>query len=333
MTNRPTIVTARNAAQRAFADWRTILAARSGVRSLRCADAGAENRSVAGSGADDGTGAGRRSSGGRPGWSVIGLLGGAGGCRAALDAAGGRTRRLDAGLPDGDGQRAQGDLAGVDRQDPVVADLDAEAVHPARRGAVLRACRLDAQPVVARPVARALEPEVLEARVGLAAEMRAALVQRADVDVRPVAGGVLARNEPLLAGVDEDDERLGGAVVGGEALVDRQRGVGGDHLVQGADPDLAPELALEVRPQEPDGPGRHLEQPQAHARGERPTQELPARDALDLVVTDGLEGLRGKGLRLVRRLDVVVAHDAEILRLTGRSAGPASRSRRTRGTG
>src|SRR5215203_3427743 len=63
-----------------------------------------------------------------------------------------------------------------------------------RRGAVLRACRLDAQPVVARPVARALEPEVLEARVGLAAEMRAALVQRADVDVHAIAGGVLARD-------------------------------------------------------------------------------------------------------------------------------------------
>ena len=75
MTNRLTIVTARNPTQRAFADWRTILAARSGVRSLRWADGGAEKRS-AGTGADVGTGAGRRSSGGRPGWSVIGLLGG-----------------------------------------------------------------------------------------------------------------------------------------------------------------------------------------------------------------------------------------------------------------
>ena len=77
MTNRLTIVTARNPTQRAFADWRTISAARSGVRSLRRADGGAEKRS-AGTGADVGTGAGRRSSGGRPGWSVIGLLGGGG---------------------------------------------------------------------------------------------------------------------------------------------------------------------------------------------------------------------------------------------------------------
>ena len=216
---------------------------------------------------------------------------------------------------------------------PSLLDLDAEAVHAARRRAVLGAGGLDAQPVVARPVARALEPEVLEARVGLAAEVRAALVERADVDVRPVAGGVLARDEPLLARVHEDDERLGAAVVGREALVDRQRRVGGHHVVEGADPDLAAELALEVRPQEPDGPGGQLEQPQAHACGQRPAQQLPARDALDLVVADGLEGLRGEGLRLVRGLDVVVAHDSEILRLTGRSAGPASRSRRTRGTG
>src|SRR4051794_27890178 len=85
MTNSPTIVTARKATQRAFADWRTIFAARSGVRSLRRVDGGAVKRSVV-TGADVGTGAGRRSSGGRsaggrPGSSVIGLLGGAGGSR------------------------------------------------------------------------------------------------------------------------------------------------------------------------------------------------------------------------------------------------------------
>ena len=75
MTNRATTVTARKPTQRALADWRTIFAARSGVRSLRWADGGAEKRS-AGTGADDGRGAGRRSSGWRPVWSVIGLLGG-----------------------------------------------------------------------------------------------------------------------------------------------------------------------------------------------------------------------------------------------------------------
>ena len=98
-------MTARKPTQRAFADWRTILAARSGVRSLRWADGGAEKRS-AGTGADVGTGAGRRSSGGRPGWSVIGLLGGGGG-DGGLDAAGGRARRIDPGLADGDRQRVR----------------------------------------------------------------------------------------------------------------------------------------------------------------------------------------------------------------------------------
>ena len=75
MTNSATMVTARKPTHRAFADWRTIRPVRSGVRSLRWAAGGAEKRS-AGTGADDGRGAGRRSSGGRPGWSVIGLLGG-----------------------------------------------------------------------------------------------------------------------------------------------------------------------------------------------------------------------------------------------------------------
>src|SRR5215203_1264712 len=142
------MVTARNPAQRAFADWRTILAARSGVRSFRCADGGAAKRS-AGTGADDGRGAGRRSSGGRPGWSVIGLLGGqAGGRRTGSDAAGGRAWRDDPGLPDGDGQRAQRELAGVDGEDPVGVDLHAEAVHAAGGGTPLGPGDLDPEAVV-----------------------------------------------------------------------------------------------------------------------------------------------------------------------------------------
>src|SRR4051812_21167420 len=185
MTNRLTMVTARNPTQRAFADWRTILAARSGVRSFRWAAGGAEKRS-AGTGADVGTGAGRRSSGGRPGWSVIGLLDGAGG-GGGSDAAGGRARRLDPPLADGDRQRSERDLAGVDRQHAAGVDLDAEAVHSARGGTVLRTRGLDPQAVVPRAVARALHPEVLEARVRLAAEVRAALVQGTDVDRLPVA--------------------------------------------------------------------------------------------------------------------------------------------------
>src|SRR5450759_3024725 len=76
MVNRATIITARKPTERALADWRTIFAARSGVRSFRWAEGGAEKRS-AGTGADDGRGAGWRSSGGRPVWLVIGLLDGA----------------------------------------------------------------------------------------------------------------------------------------------------------------------------------------------------------------------------------------------------------------
>src|SRR5829696_8822568 len=135
MTNSDTIVTAMNPTHRAFADWRTIFAARSGVRSLRCADGAAVKRS-AGAGADDGTGAGRRSSGGRPGWSVIGLLGGAGGTRMGSDAAGGRARRLDPGLTDGDRQRSERDLARVDGQRPVAVHPYREPVHAPRRRSV-----------------------------------------------------------------------------------------------------------------------------------------------------------------------------------------------------
>ena len=78
------------------------------------------------------------------------------------------------------------------------------------------------EPVVARAVARALEPEVLEARVRLAAEVRAALVERPDVERRAVAGRVLAGEEPLLAGVEQDHEGARLRVVGREALLDRQ---------------------------------------------------------------------------------------------------------------
>ena len=77
----------------------------------------------------------------------------------------------------------------------------------ARRRAELRAVGLDAETVVARAVAGTLQPEVLHARVRLAAQVRAALVQRPDVEGRAVTGGVLAGEEPLLGRVDEDDER------------------------------------------------------------------------------------------------------------------------------
>src|SRR5262245_41132857 len=127
------MITARKPIQRAFADWRTMRPVRSGVRSIRCADAGAEKRAD-GTGADDGLVAGRRSwaSSGRPGWSVIDLLG-----ARWSDAAGGGARRDDPGLADGDRQRPEGDLAGVHGQHAVRVDDDAEAVHAPRRRPVL----------------------------------------------------------------------------------------------------------------------------------------------------------------------------------------------------
>ena len=60
MTNSDTMITAIRPTHRALADWRTILAVRSGVRSFRWADGGAVNRSL-GAGTDDGRVAGRRS--------------------------------------------------------------------------------------------------------------------------------------------------------------------------------------------------------------------------------------------------------------------------------
>src|SRR3990172_7728352 len=94
----------RKPTHRALADWRTIFAARSGASSLGWADSGAENR-AAGAASLGGRRAGRRCSGSRPGWSVIGLLGGWSRGRAGLDAARRALRRDDPGLADGDGQR------------------------------------------------------------------------------------------------------------------------------------------------------------------------------------------------------------------------------------
>src|SRR4051812_15223092 len=237
MMNRLVIVTARKPIQRAFADWRTIRPVRSGVRSLRCADGAAEKRS-AGTGADAGRGAGSRSwaSSRGPGSSVIGDLGG---WRA--DAPGGGGGRGDSRLAPRDGGRGGGGLAGVGWERGGGGDGDAEAVHGARRRPVLRSGGLLTQAVVAGPVTRALEPEVLDARVGLAAEVRAALVEGPHVGRVPVAVLVVVGDVPLLRRVDEDHERLGARVVRREPLVDRQLGVLGLDVVVGPDDDLAAE--------------------------------------------------------------------------------------------
>jgi hypothetical protein len=78
--------------------------------------------------------------------------------------------------------------------------------------------------------------------------MRAPLVHDADVQRRPVAARVVARDELLLRGIDEDDEGARVGVVGGEALVEGDRRVLGLDGVVAPEDDLPPEAAGEVRP-------------------------------------------------------------------------------------
>src|SRR6187401_3014645 len=319
--NRITTTTPRKPTQRAFDDWRTTWAARSGVSSTARTDGGDENRSTGATSAG-GRGTGSLSSGSRPGVSLTEPLGVRIGGGRSSDAARRGARRDQTGLAEGDGQRAERDLAGVDGQNAGAVDGDREAIHSARRGAELSAVGLDPEPVVARAVARALEPEVLEARVRLASEVRAALVEGADVESGAVARRVLAGEEPLLAGVVQDHEGARLGVVGGKAFLDRQRGVLELDGVQVADGDRGTEAALEVRPDEPDGAGGDLEQPQADPGTDRGPHQLTAGDALDLLLAQRLDGFLGQGLRLVDRFDVVVAH-AWFLRgpVTGRNGG------------
>src|SRR5512134_2816894 len=71
-------------------------------------------------------------------------------------------------------------LARVDRQHAALVDLDREAVHATRRRPVLLAGDLGPEPVIARLVAGAVQPEVLDARVRAAAQVRTDLRQRSD---------------------------------------------------------------------------------------------------------------------------------------------------------
>src|SRR6186713_2038905 len=238
--NRITTTTPRKPTQRAFEDWRTTWAARSGVSSTARTDGAAVNRSTGATSAG-GRGTGSRSAGSSPSGSrpdvslTEALVGGIGG--RSSDAARRGAWRDQAGLAERDGQRSEGDLAGVDGQHAGAVDGDREAIHPARRRAVGGAVGLDPEPVVARAVTRALEPEVLEARVRLATEVRAALVEGADVEPCTIARRVLTRQEPLLTGVEQDHEGARLGVVGGEAFLDRQRRVLQLDRVQVADSD------------------------------------------------------------------------------------------------
>src|SRR6478752_910034 len=234
--NRMTTTTVRKPTQRAFDDCRTTWAARSGLSSTLRVAGGDENRST-GAGSAGGRGTGSRCSGSPSGVSVIGPLGGQDGTNRSSDAPRRRARRDEARLAEGDRERPERDLAGIDGQGAGRVDRDREAVHAPRRGPELGAIGLGPEPVVARAVARALEPEVLEAWVRLAAEVRAALVERADVEGLAVPGRVLARDEPLLSGVVQDDEGPCLRVVRREAFLDRQGRVLELDRVQVADRD------------------------------------------------------------------------------------------------
>src|SRR6478609_5740420 len=186
--NRITTTTARKPTQRAFDDCRTTCAARSGDSSTERVDGGDVKRST-GAGSTGGRGTGRRCSGSSSEPPSCASVIGSGPSAATSDAPGRGARRDEPGLTERDGQWPEGDLAGVDRQDAGRIDRDREPVHAARRGAERGAVRLDPKPVVARAVARALEPEVLEARIRLAPEMRATLVERPDVERLAIARG------------------------------------------------------------------------------------------------------------------------------------------------
>src|SRR5688572_30279642 len=146
-----TITVARKPTHRAFDDCLTTWAARSGVSSNLRRAGGAVKRST-GAGVTGGRVAGRRCSGSSlsgssPGVSVIGLLEPFG-RSSASDATGRRSRRDDARLAQGDGERPEGDLARVDGQDTLTIDRDREAVHAPRRRSVLGAIGLDPETVV-----------------------------------------------------------------------------------------------------------------------------------------------------------------------------------------
>src|SRR5207244_615041 len=212
----------------------TISAARSGESSKLWAVGGAVKRSGGAiSAAGRGTGRGRsrgtppgpggvtssggRGTGVRPGSSVIELLGVVSGRRCSprgLQATRRRLGRDDARLAERYRQGPQRDLARIEGEHSVLVHRTREAVHAPRCRSVLRAQRLDAKPVIARAVAGAFEPEVLQARVRLAAEMRAALVQGPHVDRSALAALVLAGQELLATRVDQDDEPDGVRHVG-----------------------------------------------------------------------------------------------------------------------
>ena len=113
-------------------------------------------------------------------------------------------------------RRAADHLARVDRQHTALVDLDREAVHAARRRPVLFARDLGPEPIVARLVAGAVQPEVLDARVRAAAQVRTDLRQGADIERAAVAG--------LVDAVQEDPPTQDRAASRTHALPERRPG-------------------------------------------------------------------------------------------------------------
>src|ERR1019366_5688852 len=157
-------------------------------------------------------------------------------------------------------------------------------------------------------MAGAFEPEVLEAGIGLAAEVRAALVQRPDVDAAALARRVGAGHEFLARRVDQDHVGLGRAVVGREPVLDRQARVLGLDVSEGPDQYLALVAGRDRRPDEPDRARPELGQEERHPDPKGRAQDLPPRDALDLLLAEGLDRLFREGLWPAGGLDLVVAH-------------------------
>ena len=138
--------------------------------------------------------------------------------------------------------------------------------------------------------------------------MRAALVQRPNVEGRALAALVLAGQEFLAAGVDQNDERPSVRHVGREALVDRQLRVLQLEVAELADRHLAAEAARKVGPKEADAAGGDLSEPQSHPGAERCPKEAAPRETLDLRAPKRLDCFVREGPRPIDRLDLIVAH-------------------------
>ena len=140
--------------------------------------------------------------------------------------------------------------------------------------------------------------------------MRAALVERANIHCSTITRCIFARHKLLAIRVHQHDEGTRILHIGWVALSNREPGVSVDQRLQGADTNLAAEAALKVWPEEAEGASGHFEQPESEACTDRGSQKAATRNPLHLFVAQRLDRLRGEGLRLVARLNAVMAHCA-----------------------